>query len=85
VRKGKRKPRLPTPAQTAALRKIAGGHLDVTMRDGKPCCSYADGTTPSHGFDLARFVRAGWLKPAEGCAPLFNITFAQRYVIARRP
>jgi hypothetical protein len=84
VRKSPSKPRRPTPQQTAALRKIASGWLDVTMRDGKPCCSYADGTTPSHGFNLARFISAGWLTPAAGCRPLFGDAFAQRYV-ARRP
>jgi hypothetical protein len=78
------KPRPPTPLQTAALRKIAGGWLDVTMRNGKPSCAYADGTAPSRGFDLARFVRAGWVTPAEGCPPLFGEAWAQRYIIARR-
>jgi hypothetical protein len=84
VKKGKSRPRLPTPQQVAVLRKIAGGWLDVTMQGGKPCCTYADGTAPSRAFDLARFVRAGWVIPAEDCRPLFGEIWAQRYV-ARRP
>jgi hypothetical protein len=84
VRRRTTKPRKPTPVQTGVLRKIASGWLDVTMRDGKPCCAYADCTTPSRGFNLARFVRAGWVIAAEGCRPLFGDAYAQRYV-ARRP
>lgn len=79
------KPQRPTPGQTAVLRAIAGrGGLVVTMTGGRPVCTYADGVAPSRAFDLGRFVRAHWIVPAEGCAPLFGEAWALRYVVPRR-
>jgi hypothetical protein len=81
-----KKKRNPTAVQTAILRKIAHGHLNVTMINGRPTCTYADGGVPSSSFDLARFVRAGWIKPAPGCPGLLiGQAWAQRYIIAKQP
>lgn len=80
-----RKPRRPTEAQVAVLRKItAAGGIVVTMTNGKPECTYVDGAVPDRCFSLSVFVRLGWLRPADGCQPLFREAWAQRYV-ARRP
>ena len=79
----KRPPR-PTPVQTACLRKIAAGWLDVEMREGKPVLHYHDGGVPNRAFSLAKAVAAGWLAPTPGFEPLFRQIFAQRYQVRRR-
>ncbi|MBO0738761.1 MAG: hypothetical protein J2P48_19690 [Alphaproteobacteria bacterium] len=81
------KPILPTPHETAMLRRVAAGYCIVTYVEGEPHYAYENGepmslrkthSDPTGSRQFHRLVDQGWLIPDRGDT-LFDDTPAQIY------
>jgi hypothetical protein len=64
---------LPTEIETKVLRRIAGGSLIVTLRDGRQSFAYENGTPTTPRFTpkmFKRFVEHRWIEPDYDSGPV---------------
>ena len=82
---------LPNEHEVAILRRIARGHLLVTMVEGKEVYCYDDGTRinsgnrraePFSGRQLARFLQHQWIVPVQDESLIEGVP--QRYIVPKR-